>query len=513
METFEIVVALVLAGAALTAVSRRIGAPYPATAALVGAVIAMLPGAPEIVLDPELALTLFVAPLLIDAAFDASPRDLRASWRAVSGLALGAVVLTVAVVAIVVRALVPSMPWPAAIALGAIVAPPDAAAATTVLRQLRPPHRILVVLEGESLFNDASALLIYRLAIGAALAGSLALESVIPMLLVVSAGSVVLGLVLARAVLWITARIDDVALAVVVQFGATFGVWMLAERLHLSGILVLVVFAMAYARRAGDVIPARVRVPSYAVWELAVFVLTVLAFTLVGLQLEAIVGRMSASLLLEHVAIATAVCVATIVARIVWVSGAALVQRRAGASALPPRAAALVGWCGMRGITTLAVALALPGGVHGEPAFPHRDLILFCAFAVVLGTLVVQGLTLGPLARALRLEDDGEVDRETALARAATLRAAIAATDAHRGAQLAELLRHRFEVMLSRVEHQRPSGEPHDAIVVQAAIDAERRHLLALRADGTIGDAAFQRVERELDLEELHLEPLASRSR
>ncbi|UJR82965.1 cation:proton antiporter [Sandaracinus amylolyticus] len=512
METFEIVIALVLAGAALTALSRRIGAPYPATAALVGAVIAMLPGAPEIVLDPELALTLFVAPLLIDAAFDASPRDLRASWRAVSGLAVGAVVLTVAAVAIVVRALVPSMPWAAAIALGAIVAPPDAAAATTVLRQLRPPHRILVVLEGESLFNDASAILVYRLAIGAALAGSLTLESVIPMLLVVSVGSVVLGLVLARAVLWLTARIEDVALAVVVQFGVTFGVWMLAERLHLSGILALVVFAMAYARRAGDVIPARVRVPSYAVWELAVFVLTVLAFTLVGLQLNAIVGRMSASLLIEHVGIATAVCVATIAARIVWVSAAALVQRRGGrrAFALSPRAAALVGWCGMRGITTLAVALALPAGGHGEPAFPYRDLILFCAFGVVLGTLVVQGLTLGPLARALRLEDDGEVERETALARVATLRAAIAATDAYRGGELAELLRRRFEVMLSRVEHgARSAGEHHDSVVVRAAIDAERRRLLALRADGTIGDAAFQRVERELDLEELHLEPLA----
>src|SRR5512143_1351252 len=194
MEVFEIVIALLLAGAGLTALARRIGTPYPALVALAGAALALVPGTPTLVLDPELALTLFVAPVLLDAAFDASPRDLRANWRSVAGLAIGAVILTIIVVAVAVRLLVPAMPWAAAIALGAIVAPPDAAAATAVLRQLRPPHRLLVILEGESLFNDASALLVYRLAVGAALAGSLARLSVIPTLLVVTLGSVVLGL-------------------------------------------------------------------------------------------------------------------------------------------------------------------------------------------------------------------------------------------------------------------------------------------------------------------------------
>jgi CPA1 family monovalent cation:H+ antiporter len=273
MEVFEIVVALLLGGAALAAVARRFGAPYPALVALAGAALALVPGVPTLVLDPELALALFVAPVLVDAAFDASPRDLRANWRSVASLALGAVALTIAAVAVVARLLVPDMPWAAAIALGAIVAPPDAAAATTVLKHLRPPHRLLVILEGESLFNDASALLVYRLAVGATVTGSLSGWSVLPTLLVVTLGSVILGLALAWPTLAVTARINDVATAVVVQFCSAFGVWMLAERLHLSGIITMVVYAMAASRRAPEALPARIRIPSWAVWEVAVFVL------------------------------------------------------------------------------------------------------------------------------------------------------------------------------------------------------------------------------------------------
>src|SRR3954466_15155561 len=288
MEVFEVVIALLLVGAALAALARRVGAPYPALVALAGAALAFVPGLPTLVLDPELTLALFVAPVLVDAAYDTSPRDLRANWRPVASLALGAVALTIAVVAIVAKMLVPDMPWGAAVALGAIVAPPDAAAATTVLKQLRPPHRLLVILEGESLFNDASALLVYRLAVGATLTGFLSGWSVLPMLLVVTVGSVALGLVLARLTLAVNARIRDVATAVVVQFCTTFGVWMLAEGLHLSGIITMVVFAMVAARRAPEVTPARIRIPSYAVWQVTVFVLNVLAFILVGFQLKSI---------------------------------------------------------------------------------------------------------------------------------------------------------------------------------------------------------------------------------
>src|SRR3954462_1386821 len=201
MRVFEFVIALLLIGAALTALARRIGAPYPALVALAGAALALTPITPTLVLDPQLALTLFVAPVLLDAAFDASQRDLRVNWRAVASLAIGAVALTIVAVAVVARELAPDMSWAVAIALGAIVAPPDAAAATAVLKQLRPPHRLLVVLEGESLFNDASALIVYRLAVGATVTGTISGWSVAPTLLVITVGSVVLGLVLAPLIL------------------------------------------------------------------------------------------------------------------------------------------------------------------------------------------------------------------------------------------------------------------------------------------------------------------------
>jgi CPA1 family monovalent cation:H+ antiporter len=526
MVVFELIIALVLAGAGLAALSRRLGTPYPAMVALAGAGLALVPGTPELTLDPALALTLFVAPVLLDAAFDASPRDLRANWRTVAGLALGAVGLTIAAVAVVVRLLVPDIPWAAALALGAIVAPPDAAAATAVLRQLRPPHRLLVILEGESLFNDASALLVYRLAVGATLAHALSPASAIPVLLVVTAGSVVLGLALSRAMIPLIGRIHDVAIAVVVQFCGTFAVWMLAERLRLSGILTVVVFAMAGARRAARVTPARIRIPSYAVWDFAVFVLNVLAFILVGFQLKAILGRVDAPTLLGYLRVAGAVGVATILARIAWVSGAAALSRwrcHARADGEPPRrdtvglssrAAAAVGWCGMRGIVTLAAALALPA------AFPHRDLAVFAAFTVVLGTLVVQGMTLRPLMSALRLEDDGSVEREVRLARIETLRASLAAAREVPGDELSELLHRRYEVLLRRAEADRDGadgapdrldGRAFDigSDVVRQATAAARRRLLALRTDRTIGDAAFQRVEQELDWEELNFQPVA----
>jgi monovalent cation/hydrogen antiporter len=531
MRVFEVVIALLLGGAALAAVSRRIGAPYPALVALAGAALALIPGIPTLVLDPELALALFVAPVLVDAAFDSSPRDMRANWRTIASLALGAVALTVAVVAVVVHWLVPDMPWAAAIALGAIVAPPDAAAATTVLKQLRPPHRLLVILEGESLFNDASALLIYRLAVGATVAGSLSGWSIVPTLLIVTVGSIVLALVLSRLTLFVTARIHDVATAVVFQFCGTFFVWILAEQLHLSGIITIVVYAIAASRRAAEIVPARIRVPSWAVWEVAVFVLNVLAFILVGFQLKSIAARATGAIGLRYAAIAAAVCVTVIVARIAWVTGAAALSRwrcrphadgtpgPRDAVALSGRAAAVVGWCGMRGTVTLAAALALP------TAFPFRDLILTTAFGVTLGTLVVQGLTLRPLMLRLELEDDRSVDREVRLARVETLRAAMSAASSYPDAETASLIRHRYDLELRRAERDVLSdgGNPEreaiaspgatmpaadiadadDGAVVRAALNAQRHRLVALRSAGTIGDAAFQRVEEELDRSEL----------
>jgi CPA1 family monovalent cation:H+ antiporter len=514
VAVFELVIGLLLAGALLAGLARQMKVPYPALVALTGAALALIPGTPVVVLDPQLALALFVAPVLLDAAFDSSPRDLKENWRAVLGLALAAVVLTVAAVALVARWVFPALSWPAAIALGAIVAPPDAAAATAVLKQLRPPHRLLVILEGESLFNDASALLIYRMAVAAAVTGSVSFSTGVPMLAAASLGSVLLGAVLSRVLLFVTGRIQDVATSVIVQFLSTFGIWMLAERLRLSGIITVVVMAILTARSAPSRMPARLRVPSYAVWEVAVFVLNVLAFILIGLQLKPILQRLSGPQLVTYLVTAAAVCAAVMAVRFLWVMGYTLVGQWLGRPARDgsrrpdsPREAVAVAWCGMRGIVTLAAALALPAD------FPHRDLILFTSFAVVLGTLVIQGMTLSPLMRLLGLEDDGTVGREIRLARAETARAALAEVATAEGDEMAPLLRRKLEGRLQRAESAAgdPTIDRADGYtgLLKRTQSAERRVLVDLRARGVIGDDAFHRVEEELDWAELNTEGMS----
>jgi CPA1 family monovalent cation:H+ antiporter len=519
MIVFELVIGLLFVGALLSLLARRARVPYPALLALAGAALALVPDVPSVVLDPELALTLFVAPVLLDAAFDSSPRDLKENWRQITGLALLAVGFTVIAVAVVARALEPGLPWAAAIALGAIVAPPDAAAATAVLKQLKLPHRLLVVLEGESLFNDASALLIYRLAVAAATSAAFSAWSALPMLLASSLGSVLLGVVLARLGELLLYRIQDVGTAVLVQFLTTFAVWILAERLHLSGIITVVVFGIAVARSAGARTPARLRVPSFAVWEVTVFVLNVLAFILVGLQLKPILRGLSSEQLVRYTTVAAAVCAAVIVVRMLWVGayegGARLLRRFGQLSRKParhpsPRAAVLVAWCGMRGTVTLAAALALPVSTQDQPAFPYRDFILFTAFCVVLVTLVVQGMTLTPLMRVLALDDDGALSHELHVARRAVARAGLEALDGAGSVDdETDVLRRKYELRVRRLELDPSASEPSgdgdsDADPLHRALAAERHTLTDLRARGVIGDDAYHKVEEELDWAELH---------
>src|SRR5687767_6872362 len=244
MRELEGLIVLVVAAVILAAVARRVGAPYPVFLAVGGVGLAFLPGAPSLSVPPELALALFLAPVLLDAAYDASPRDLRDNWAPVTSLVVFAVTFTTIAVAVVVRTLIPSMPWAPAIALGAIVAPPDAAAATAVLRPMKPPHRILTILEGESLLNDASALLIYRLAVGAVAANGFSIGAVAPTFLFAVVGSVVVGPALGWVMLRVFDRVRDVPTAIILQFVSTFGVWILADRIGLSGVLTMVCYAV-----------------------------------------------------------------------------------------------------------------------------------------------------------------------------------------------------------------------------------------------------------------------------
>src|SRR6185369_3030682 len=244
---------------------------------------------------PELALALFLAPVLLDSAFDTSVRDLKDNWLPVTGLVVFAVGLTTAAVAVVVRQLLPEIPWAAAITLGAIVAPPDAAAATAVLRPLQVPHRILTILEGESLLNDATSLLIYRLAVGAVAASAFSFSKIAPTFFLAVVGSLIVG----PALGWIFSRLfEDIShmpSSIIVQFVTVFGVWILADRVGLSGVLTMVCFAITIAQSAPERIPAKIRIPTNAVWETAVFVLNILAFIFIGLQILPIMGSLNAA--------------------------------------------------------------------------------------------------------------------------------------------------------------------------------------------------------------------------
>src|SRR3954447_23573259 len=318
MTELEGVVGLVLAAVLLAAAARRVGVPDPVFLAVAGVLLAFLPGAPSFTVPPELALALFVAPVLLDAAYDTSPRDLKDNWVPVASLVVVAVGLTTVAVAWLAHTLMPAMPWAAAVTLGAIVAPPDAAAATAVLRPLRPPHRILTVLEGESLLNDATALLIYRLAIGAVAANSFSIAAVAPTFLFAVAGSLVVGPVLGWIFIRLIERVDHVPTSIILQFLTTFGVWIVAERVGLSGVLTMVCYAIVIARRSPQRTPARIRIPAYAVWETVVFVMNILAFIFIGLQLRPILGSLGAADRGRYLTVAAAVLLTVIVVRIAW---------------------------------------------------------------------------------------------------------------------------------------------------------------------------------------------------
>ncbi|HEY0234820.1 MAG TPA: sodium:proton antiporter, partial [Afipia sp.] len=494
-----------------SALARRLSVPYPTFLALGGIVIAFLPNSPNWALDPELALALFVAPVLVDAAFDASLRDLRDNWLPVTMLVLAAVGVTTLAVAVVAHWLVPDMPWAAAIALGAIVAPPDAAAATAILRSVRLPFRILKILEGESLLNDASALLIYRVAVAAAMASSLRVESVAPALTVALIGSLIVGYALAKVTLPLLGRINDVPTSIIMQFATTFLVWIAAEKLQLSAILTIVVYAITVARSAPVFMNARLRVPSYAVWETVVFLLNVMAFVLIGMQLRPIWSELGEGAIRQQYCIVAGIVLATVImARIIWMMCYITVvrakflrygynpERKSGVPSI--KSSLLISWCGMRGIVTLAAAFALPEN------FPYRDLILLTAFGVVLGTLVIQGLTLRPLIIWFALDDDDPVSHEIGWARRAAFHAALEAIDGNISPE-AELLRLEYRQLLDKAENN-PDGLttselPADQLRLQA-IEAARRVLFDMRNSGEIGDDAFHQLEQEFDRAELN---------
>ena len=499
--------ALMLFAVVLLQVARQTALPYPAMLALAGIAVAALPWAPDIAIDPHLALALFIAPALLDSAYDLPPRELRRYWVPLLALAAIAVVLTTAAVAWTAVALA-GMPIAAAIALGAIVAPPDAAAATAMLSRFNLPRRTVSVLKGESLLNDAVALLIFAAAVGAA-SSTGSFSDQLPSLAIAAPGGIIAGIVLGKLYLWISPRFAGTLGGTLFEFVTTFGVWVIADRLHLSAILAVVAFAMTIARSIPERQSPRDRIHSYAVWETTVFLMNVLAFLLMGLQARAILLRFDPDHIWRALGFAAAVVAVVIVVRLAWVMLYNVVRRRVAERFGGPRAPTvqqgiLVSWCGMRGLVTLATALALP------PEFPARDLIVLSAFAVVVGTLILQGLTLAPLIRWLNFSPEQTFKSEVAAARLSLLDAAVENLKARDGA-IAGAIREDYETARASVaDHGRPDEHEETMRIRHEVVLAQRRKLHELRRSGNIDDDVFHELEQELDWKQLAASPQGS---
>ena len=502
MTFFESLLVLLAIAILLLQVSRRLTIPYPTMLAAAGVVLALVPGAPRIDLDPHTALALFIAPVLVDSAFDFPIGSVKRLWKPLFALAIVAVLLSAGAVAWVGIALA-GLPLYAALALGAIVAPPDAAAATAVLSSVNMPRRSVDVLKGESLLNDATALLLFSAAVSVhsygKVDGSLALE-----IGIAAPGGILLGIVLAKLLRFVTPYTTGTLGGNLMEFVGVFGVWILAERLHLSAVLCIVAFAMTIARTANLSTRPRVRIHSFAVWGTAVFLLNVLAFLLMGLQARSIIDAMSPEKLRQAIWFAGAVVICVIVVRMAWV----LIYNRL-AYFIPLfrghytpatfRSGILIGWCGMRGLVTLATAFALPVD------FPQRDLIVLAAFAVVLATLIVQGLTLTPLVRLLKLDGEDGRAEELATTRAALAAAALATLETESG-PLAEHWRFSFQTACTAAT---PLGEPglldEKRRLGLTAMRRQRERLEELRDEQRIGADTYMMAQEELDFMEVVL--------
>lgn len=515
MHTFELLLALIAASVALAYLAQRLHVPLAVSLIFGGIALAFVPGIGTVELEPELVLALFLPPLLQASAYRTDWPAFRFNLRPILLLAVGAVFFTAAAVAVVTKLLVPSLPWWAAITLGAIVAPPDAVAAAAVLKQVKLPKRIVTVLEGESLINDASSLVLYRLAVAATIAGSFSLGQGVLQFFGAAIGGTLAGWLVGRAAMWVFARIEDTLLDVTVSLLAGFIAYFLAEQLHASGVLAAVACGLVLGRQQHAEFTAQTRLAVANIWEFVEFLLTALVFILIGLQLRGIFERLEGYDAASLTLLGFAVSATLIVSRFLWVFPSVFLPRLLSRSLrerdpVPPWShPTILSWAGMRGVVSLAAALALPA------RFPGRDIIVFLAFCAIFASLVVQGTTLGLVIRRLGLaeeEDTALPEPDTAQARAELASASLDAVQEHleddgsEHAEAAEELVEEYKVRAERasIEGQDPEAKTGQMeaqqrlrlVAIEAAREKLREQIDQIDAD------AHRALGEELDLEE-----------
>lgn len=525
-ETELLILGLCVAIPTLSVIARLLGIPYPIVLVLGAIPIGYLPGVPDVDLDPDLVLVIFLPPLLYVAAFFADLRAMRSNARALSLTAIGLVLFTTCAVAVVAHELM-DLPWAVAFALGAIVSPTDPVAATAIARELGVPRRLVNSIEGEALVNDASALIAYRVAVVAAVGGSFSLLDASLDFIVAVVGGIGIGLAVGALVSEMRRRLNDVPVEITISLATGFAAYLPAEALGVSGVLAAVTAGLYLGWMAPKVSTAQMRMQGMAVWEFITFLLNAVLFVLIGLQLPSIldtVSRIDEATLAGYALATIAVVVG---ARFLWMFTVpyairaidrrpSQLARRVGAA---PRV--VMAWAGMRGAVSLAAALSLPLETDAGAPFPERELVIFLAYCVVLFTVVVQGLTLPALIRRLGVVDDGtEEEAEEHAARIAAAEAALAALDrlaeeewtredtVERTRRLYAFRRRRFATLRGELEDE--DGLVDRSLAYQRlmrdVIEAQRAALVQMRNEGLISADIMRRVERDLDLEETRLE-------
>ncbi len=524
MHQAEAIAILLMLMAALVVIAKKLEVPYPVMLVLGGLAVSFIPRLPEVKLDPNVVFYFFLPALLYPTALFTSWRDFRRNLRAILLLAIGLVLITMVVVAWVVHMIIPALPWAAAFALGAIVSPPDAFAATAVIRRLSVPHRIQAILESESLVNDATALVALQFAIIAMMTGTFSLSHASLRFVLVGAGGIGFGLLIGFLMREVQRRLDDPPVQITVSLLTPFLAYLPAERLHVSGVLATVAAGMYLGWHSPVIVKARYRLQAFAFWEMIGFLLNGFIFIAIGLQLPGILRAMNGESLLTLIYDALLICVAVVVVRIAWVFPGVYLPRLLSKKvrAREPKArwqnVALVGWAGMRGVISLAAAFALPFTLPNGTPFPGRNYILFFTFCVILATLVGQGLTLPFLIRKLGIKDDGATDEEERAARLAANEAAIAfienaSTQNGASPEILQRLRAEYDDRLAQLKRcVAESGNRGGSVATpqyqqlqQQALSTERDAIIQLRNKHVINDEALRRIQRDLDLAEVRL--------
>jgi Na+/H+ antiporter len=514
---------LLAVGLLLLAVSQFVRIPYPIVLVIGGAVIGFIPGAPTVTLSPDLVLVAVLPPLLYGGAFFTSLRELRANTRAIGFLAVGLVLVTMLAVAAVAHEVIPGLAWPQAFVLGALVSPTDPTAASAIAERLGLPRRLVALIEGESLVNDGTALVAYRFAVAAVVTGSFSLMEASWRFVVSVAGGIAVGLAVGWLIRQLRRRLDNPPVEITVSLLSGYFAYLPARALGVSGVLAAVTVGIYMGWHTPELTTPQTRLQGVAVWEIVFLLLNGLLFALVGLQLPHILDSLSGRSTAELLGYAAVVSLVVIGARIAWLLVTYIVarlSRRAREDDLAPswQAKAVVSWSGMRGAVSLAAALALPLSTDAGRPFPDRNLIIFLTFGVIFATLVLQGLTLGPLIRVLNLQEDG-LEMEEAKARIRAAEAAVARLDELAGEDwvlddTAERMRGLYEFRQRRFRSRfDPDGDgstEERSIAYQRLrrelLDAERQEVEELRRQGVIGDDVMRRVVRDLDLEDQRLD-------